>query len=182
MTDASLAMIGVGFPMLKKLSLTYCPCMKDNSLLSIALGCPHLSAIDLLKCRSVSDIGIIEVVKKCPKLESLGIIRFAKVNELSTIRMTEVNSQMKGLVLAATSVTDAVLHKVAEAYPNLHSLNLLFSKPVKNTSIKNIAQCCQRLRHSYSKNCNEITQSCYSVIPKGCEWIHHHGEEIFDEE
>ncbi|KAF2860945.1 RNI-like protein [Piedraia hortae CBS 480.64] len=174
-TTATLT--AIGFPKLRKLTLSYCKHIQDRSMLHLALhASSRLESLDLTRCTSISDAAF----------NSWGSYSFPSLRRLILADCTYLSDQaivgivggcrfLKEIDLSfCCALSDTGTQVLALGLPSLESLNMAFcGSAISDCSLRRIGMHLSNLRSLSVRGCVRVTRLGVEAVVEGCEDLKH---------
>jgi hypothetical protein len=144
-TDQGLARLGEGCSALKTIALRGLA-ISDSGLANLAKACRGLEDVDLGRCARITGAGLAALVEYCPQLRSLKLCGMKHLADADLTRLTEGDIALKSIDLSFSVIGDAVLAKLAEAFPSLTNVSLYGCHSITDTGVARLAHFCPELQ------------------------------------
>ena len=168
-------------PQLRYLVLNYCYPSGGNlseAIQAVAGGCSRLRHLDS-GGNSLSNAPIETVAQACPQLECLCVAHVDTWREplwsdvetaLCAVAEIECEGsrQLKELDVSHNLVSNAAIQAVAQAYPQLKSLNVSYCCHLRDEAINSVALGCRQLECLDVSGLHLITDAAIHAVAQGC--------------
>ena len=142
-TDAGLANLAAGCPVIAYLNLHSCHLITDTGLASLAAGCTALTTLDLSFCPGITDVGLASLAVGCRAITTLSLY-------------------------LCVLITDAGLASIAAGWPAITSLNLSHCPDITDAGLASLAAGCTALTSLNLSFCKEITERVLRRLDPEC--------------
>ena len=92
-TDASVAAIARGCPMLQMINLAYCTKVTDDALISLS-KCSMLNTLEIRGCPQVSSAGLSAIAVGCRKIAKLDIKKCYDINDAGMLSLARLSQNL----------------------------------------------------------------------------------------
>lgn len=110
LTSTALESIARCFPLLQRLTVSYCKAIDDEGVIAVAKGCAQLIALDISHCHKITDKAVREVWLRCLLLQDLHLSSCVRVTDAAFAK--RVNPRLQTFDCTCTYVTGAFFRQM----------------------------------------------------------------------
>ncbi|EFA80600.1 Non-receptor tyrosine kinase spore lysis A [Heterostelium album PN500] len=148
---------GIGCQHLEVLKFGYCRFISDASLAKLSFGCPMIASIDLSYCSNlITPRGIRSAIKMWPRLHTLRLRGYNSLTNEGLIEGTPM--KLKSVNLSwCINLDDSALIKFAKGCPALENLDISRCPKISDNALETVLDACPSIRVVNVAGCKEIT-------------------------